>query len=689
MEFLLQSLLKGTNHFLQVLGQAENFSDFETGILLGIVQNPGSNFLFLKVLRKVWDARKDLQGVIFKKFLIVFFEAVQSLDKEGLVNLMEDLVNGLEFIGCCGEGAELDLVNKCFLGSKKLFVGKVEMVKLLGVGEFDDVGQGLINKEQAKIIGRILDRNVDEAEVSEGCKELETLGKKLEGKANQALYDIFIGILVYLCEVKARFSHVSEIENIIHRHQGLIKEADRKRVFSAFDQLCKRVNFNRNKPVKKSENEVKDESLLETQILESIEKASNYFFTNNFLDCIQLNKDLKKLNHNHSPNLLYKIVSDMIFYDEPSAINFKYWSQFLEALKTLPNISKSNFSELQELTSRLSKSHYSEAQKHSSRQSNKPIPYPAQKKPTVANQTPIPSKPSSIQAEYQSLAVYHSQLSESALSLIKDHSATASILEEINEATKQLRLYLKSYSPSCTLKFIGSAVIGTYIKDSSIDILVQDALKPPSTYIVSLGSVTWKPDSCFLLTLPKSKYTFCAHTENLLQIETSALIKKYCQIDARINELLLFVKIWAKNWNLTALSGFHWTIITLVFIINTEPSLVPNLQHKKHTEKLINGFDTWFDSEYSQVSPNYWSLGELIFHFFHFFSENLEFVADLKTGKFLEGTGQKLVALHPFTGQSISQPLGSENEKLIENAFKATFELLVKSEPILNILNFH
>ena len=685
MEFLLQSLLKGKDNFLQVLSQAENFSDFEVGVLLGIVQN--HEFLFLRLLRKAWEARKDLRGLVFKKFVLVFLEAVQGMDQVNLGEFGEEVLGGLEFIGCYSEGIEVDLVQRCFVGTKKLFVGKVEMVRVLGLKGFDEVDQELLNKDQAKTIGRVLDRNVEEIEVSKGCKELDSLGKRLRGKENKVLYEVFIGILVYLCEVKGQFSHAGNIESIINESlKGLIKEVDRPRVSSAFDQLCQRVNFPKTKATK-------EDKALEAQILGTIEKASSYFFAHSSLDPAELNRDLRKINHKPSPNLLYRMVSDMIYYDEPSAENFKYWSQFLEALENLPNIRKPEFLELKKLASRLSgKPALVQVQKKTVKKKKAFHQGGGERKQAVGNSIQAPGpKPSSIQAEYQSLSVYHSQLSESALSLIKDHSATATVLEEINEATKHLRAYLKSFSPSCTLKFIGSAVIGTYLKGSFIDILVQDPLKPVSTYLASLGSGASEPGSCLLLNLPRSKYSFCAHTENLLQIETSALIRKYCQIDTRINGLILFVKIWAKGWNIKVLNGFHWSLLTLVFILNTEPSIVPNLQLKKHSEKLIEGVDTWFDSEYSQVSPNYWSLGELIFHFFHFFSEDLELVADLKTGKFLEkeGNGDFLVALHPFTGQSISQPLSQENRELIQKAFKATFGLLVKSEPISNILNFH
>lgn len=682
MEFLLQCLLKSQMDFLQVLRQRNDFSDFEIGLLLAIDQKSvGSDLIFLKTLRKVFE-KNESQGVIFHKYLVAFSDVVQGVKNNKTENLLDELLDELEFIGKNAEKSFGDCMKKCYMETKELFMGKAEIFKVLSIFKGnkvldDDVPDSLLNREQMIKISKALGKNLREDEVAEACNEMLTLANKLEKLENEIIHEAFLAMFIYLCDFSAMFSHARTLNQIFEKFKVFLKNVHKDRVQSAFQRFCGRVKWDVSQLEKKSEKSRLSE--LESKILQQLENASNEFISNNSIDCIKLRQELSKIDYKPSPKLLNKIISDMIYFDQPSAENFKFWSQILEAIKTLPEITKSNFSELKSLHSKLSIEPHTIQKKL-----NRP-----EKKPAKAEKLIVPQRPSIISSEYQTLSAYFSELSLEALQIIKENSATQSILEEITEATKQVRTYLKSYSSTCSVKFIGSAAIGTYIKDSSIDILVVDTLNSPLSYFPSLSYATLVSDSCFLLNLPKCKYSFCAHLSNLLQTESSLLVKKYCQVDARINELIIFVKIWAKMWKLTAFNGFHWTLLTLVFVINTDPSLVPSLQAKKHGEKIVNGFDIWFDSEFSQSSQNYWSLGELIFHFFSFFSENQQLVANLKTGKFLESDGKKFVALHPFTDQSLSQGVSPEDLDLTGNSIIRTFELFIKNESILKILNIN
>ena len=266
--------------------------------------------------------------------------------------------------------------------------------------------------------------------------------------------------------------------------------------------------------------------------------------------------------------------------------------------------------------------------------------------------------------DYSTMSDYIYKLSQDSLNLIRENSLDIRTREIINDCIKMIRNKLNLVSSKSDIIVIGSANIGTWLKNSEIDVIITDKENPNEEVLIKAFPEAKKlsPKS-FSIVLPNSFYKFKVFLENDFAIETSKLIKKYCMVDARINELIMFIKLKSKEESLDFVNGFHWTLLVLSFLQNLEPAVIGSLQENEHKEKIVNGKDVWFDSDYYQASPNCCSLGQLIYHFFHFYSENFAVVCDVKTGKVEVCENLNFIVLHPFTGIEIGRDF-DENQKI-------------------------
>ena len=292
--------------------------------------------------------------------------------------------------------------------------------------------------------------------------------------------------------------------------------------------------------------------------------------------------------------------------------------------------------------------------------------------------------------DYDALNKSILKLSQDSLNLVREHSLDMSSLCIINDHIISIKKTLQLLSKSISIKVIGSANIGTCLKQSEIDLLFLDKLNQGKEILLkSFPKIVQISEKIFVIMTPDEKYRFKIFTEANFEVEISNLMKKYCLIDTRINELIIFVKLWARENSLAFVSGFHWSLLVISFLQNTEPSVIPSLQLRDHKEKIINGYDVWFDSEYSYPSLNCCSLGQLIYHFFSYYCENSEKIANIKTGKTLISTDQKFLAVHPFTGNEIGRDLDEERILLIEEQLKTGFRMLINGEDIFKLININ
>ncbi|KAK2959320.1 putative Zinc finger, C2H2 type family protein [Blattamonas nauphoetae] len=65
------------------------------------------------------------------------------------------------------------------------------------------------------------------------------------------------------------------------------------------------------------------------------------------------------------------------------------------------------------------------------------------------------------------------------------------------------------------------------------------------------------------------------------------LVKAYCSCDQRVSKFLIFIKHWAKGWDINdsgrgTLSNYAWTLIGIGFLQLVQPAILPNLQSDEY-----------------------------------------------------------------------------------------------------------
>jgi len=165
----------------------------------------------------------------------------------------------------------------------------------------------------------------------------------------------------------------------------------------------------------------------------------------------------------------------------------------------------------------------------------------------------------------------YTKIGEEALHLIKqsvpkDFAFIERITEEINTQVKQI-------CASACLEVTGSASYGTWILNTNIDLTIrnvqnQEFLSQLLPALKHLGSVS-RTYGYLVLEPQGFSFKMLISADHVHERELSVLLKKYTCLDPKVNELILFTKLWAKKLGLSGgkyPSGFVWTIMTLHFL---------------------------------------------------------------------------------------------------------------------------
>ena len=131
---------------------------------------------------------------------------------------------------------------------------------------------------------------------------------------------------------------------------------------------------------------------------------------------------------------------------------------------------------------------------------------------------------------------------------------------------------------------------------------------------------------------------------NYVAVYNTQLLRCYCKCDARVRQMGLFVKMWAKARKINTpyygtLSSYGYTLMVLHFLMNVAtPPVIPNLQHLKKDNddwlnvkpELFEGLDIRFMNDERRIeheaatggmTNNRESLGALLRRFFWYYSD--------------------------------------------------------------------
>ena len=234
-------------------------------------------------------------------------------------------------------------------------------------------------------------------------------------------------------------------------------------------------------------------------------------------------------------------------------------------------------------------------------------PYNLKAIPQIENSQPILPPPLNIKpnpdlvsGQKLSIKLIIEQLTTDALSLINISKGTYEEIIAINEILAEIKQLVKKKSPSANIRLIGSIFLETYIKNTNIDIIYIDFLNPePIDLLISsityldLGTIQKKDQT---VTLIPSRYpvNFKFIINDELSFEISSLIKAYCKLDTRCTELIALLKLFFQNkgaYGPGFFTGLHISLLVILFLQTSEPSILPKLQSNSHQAKIIGTCD--------------------------------------------------------------------------------------------------
>ncbi|SOV07814.1 related to caffeine-induced death protein 1 Cid1 [Ustilago sp. UG-2017a] len=244
----------------------------------------------------------------------------------------------------------------------------------------------------------------------------------------------------------------------------------------------------------------------------------------------------------------------------------------------------------------------------------------------------------------------------------------------IKEATRrQLERLANRVSPGAKLLAFGSMANGFALRNSDMDLCCLmgkgDDGHPTTQHTASelveiLGQLIREETDFNVMPLPKARipiikinrsptadlpYEIACDIgfENRLALENTRLLLSYAMVDPpRLRTLVLFVKVWAKRRKLNSpymgtLSSYGYTLLVLFFLAHVKkPAVLPNLQRMPPTrpmkpeEMVLNGNNLYFYDDVAALrkewsSQNTENVGELLIHFFRYFSKEFSYSRDV------------------------------------------------------------
>lgn len=617
----------------------------------------------------VYLIEKKAKSEHFEQISQFFMINAKSFNKKKKKKIAEVYMKFTEKIGV-GKGDEWEeLINSVLLnlGVKILLVGKNEELrnneKKICEGEKEDKGKrvedkGVVNKFDNKKRGKANNNFVPEEEVKKS-KDFKAGGKKgARGKKCEE-------------EVKVKGSQKLEKNESSDKHLG---KADMSNP-------------------EKSNNEVLEN---ESQISELISEAKYLFDNKQRIEIPEFYERFMQINYSKPSSLFHKI-DELISKGRPSEENAKFWSIILKILDKLPDLNHYEMLALRDKHKKL-KGKIRDNKEKVSRKKEKKQEYKenlkkenkfiegfknGDREQKRGQKSQIDNL---ISNNYQEFKEYFLKLTEELNKFIEDQSMNQETLSRIDKAIKSIRAQLKSVSPSVSVKIVGSAGIGTYLKGREIDLLISDEKSSVAEYLPRVFE-DLKPINESILQYSEKDFGFVFnfYLKNELQCETTALIKKYCMIDNRVTKLIILFKLWLRSEDIKWISGFQACLMVLGFLQNANPAVIVSLQKPEHGPKVaFNDVDVWFDAEYSVPSSNLWIFGELVYHFFNYFPGKLKGIFNTKFGSYLES--QDFQVLHPFTQENVVATWSESEINLLGALFTKALGKLNSFESLSEII---
>ena len=327
------------------------------------------------------------------------------------------------------------------------------------------------------------------------------------------------------------------------------------------------------KVAQKEKNKEIPQKSLDRQIEEIIDEAWYLFENKQNIERNEYYDEIMKLDLKDNESIFFHKIDEIMARYKPTKENAAFWKIMMRIFDKIPALSKHEIDALRDKLKALKGFVRDNKEKASRIKENKEIYKEELKKQgkfekgfkngdreQKRSQKPqiISENEKKMNMDYDALNKSILKLSQDSLNLVREHSLDMSSLCIINDHIISIKKTLQLLSKSISIKVIGSANIGTCLKQSEIDLLFLDKLNQGKEILLkSFPKIVQISEKIFVIMTPDEKYRFKIFTEANFEVEISNLMKKYCLIDTRINELIIFVKLWARENSLAFVSGFH------------------------------------------------------------------------------------------------------------------------------------
>jgi len=123
--------------------------------------------------------------------------------------------------------------------------------------------------------------------------------------------------------------------------------------------------------------------------------------------------------------------------------------------------------------------------------------------------------------------------------------------------------------------------------------------------------------------------------DNILGFHNTRLMGAYHQLDTRVRSVGVLVKQWARSYELLNssdgfMNSYAWTLLTIFYLMNTDPPVVPNLQDLADKEVIVKDTrwgivsechcEFWAETHGIPKSRNTQTIWQLLYGFLRYYS---------------------------------------------------------------------
>jgi hypothetical protein len=216
---------------------------------------------------------------------------------------------------------------------------------------------------------------------------------------------------------------------------------------------------------------------------------------------------------------------------------------------------------------------------------------------------------------------------------------------------------VKFHLPTSEISLIGSLKYRLYTANSPIDIQIidfsyEEKSKLQSSLLHALSSLGRSElQSNYIKFIYECEFHIYFYSE--IPLITAQLISRYVE-EENITSFLVYIKIWAKEFNLAGLQnpGFFWTLLGLFFLTNSKYAVMPNLLKPEiHRPVSMEGLDVWTNPQ--SFKPADTPAAELFVNFLRFLNESFGKIANNRTGEIYDDQEYFLGVSDLFTSENL------------------------------------